>query len=107
MSSLSTSALPRLVMYFDPDAPRRSKKGETEGDYNARVAGDKDWLLLDKALFIITGNQKVEVCDMLTPDPWFLCVKKMSSSATLASLAQAGVSPDCAPRVWGVPGKRP
>lgn len=69
------------------------RKGELEGEYNRRVADERDWLLLDRALFTVTGNQKVEVCDVLTPAPYFLCVKKMSSSATLSHLfAQASVS---------------
>lgn len=71
-----------------------SQKGESEDAYNARVSNQLGWLLMDKALFHVPGSQdKVEVCDLLTPARQFVCVKKASSSATLSHLfAQASVS---------------
>lgn len=54
-----------------------------------------DHVVLDKALFYSKGgrNQKVEVCDLLTAGKQLICVKKMTSSATLSHLfAQGAVS---------------
>lgn len=67
---------------------------EDEGSYNRRVAEIKDWYCLDKLTFGLKGSRdKVEICDLLTPDPVFICVKKMTSSATLSHLfSQASVS---------------
>ncbi len=74
-------------------APVPIKHGEDEGDYNARLATDKGWLLLDKANFHVGSYDKIEICDVLTKDRQFISVKKMKSSATLSHLfAQASVS---------------
>lgn len=68
-------------------------EGETEGDYNERLGIAKDWQLLDKKLFNFSGTSKFEIADLLTPNAKYLCVKKMSSSATLSHLfAQGSVS---------------
>lgn len=70
------------------------KHGENEGCYNTRIAKDKGWLLLDKAMFTFgKANDKIEAADILSPDREFICVKKMASSATLSHLfAQGSVS---------------
>ena len=74
-------------------APIAIKHGEDEGAYNARLAADKGWLLLDKANFHVGSYDKIEICDLLTDQRQFICVKKMKSSATLSHLfAQASVS---------------
>jgi uncharacterized protein (TIGR04141 family) len=64
---------------------------EDEGAYNERVGESRGWKVLDKDNFPIGGpNQKVEVCDLLTPDKQLVCVKRMSKSATLSHLFQQG-----------------
>lgn len=69
------------------------RDGETEGNYNERLGAAKQWLVLDKRLFNFGGGDKFEISDLLTPTGQFLCVKKMSSSATLSHLfAQGSVS---------------
>lgn len=66
---------------------------EHENDYNARVAEDKDWLLLDRKTFPMGGYDKVEVCDILTDDGELIAVKRMKDSANMSHLfAQASVS---------------
>lgn len=49
------------------------------------------WACLDKADYYIGGpNQRVEVCDLLTPDKHMVCVKKLTKSATLSHLFGQG-----------------
>ncbi|MCC6694830.1 MAG: TIGR04141 family sporadically distributed protein [Candidatus Hydrogenedentes bacterium] len=66
-------------------------QGEREDTYNARVASSKGWLVLDKRTFQIENTyDKIEICDLIT-DTWqLICVKKMSSSATLSHLFSQG-----------------
>lgn len=70
------------------------KYGEPEGDYNIRLANTNNWIVLDKELFSVGSIQnKFEPCDILTADKKFICVKKMTASATLSHLfAQGSVS---------------
>ncbi len=51
---------------------------------------------MDKKNFAIGGpNQKIEICDLLTPAMQMLCVKKRTKSATLSHLfSQGSVSAD-------------
>jgi uncharacterized protein (TIGR04141 family) len=67
------------------------RKGESEGDYNARVAKENNYLLLDKKAFTF-GNyrDRIECCDLATPEYDLIAVKKMSSSATLSHLFSQG-----------------
>jgi len=65
--------------------------GETEKAYNARVAQQKGWVLLDRDLFHPpVPYQKVEICDLLAPEGHFINVKRMVSSATLSHLFSQG-----------------
>jgi uncharacterized protein (TIGR04141 family) len=66
------------------------EEGQKEGDYNEKLSNSRDWLLFDKELMYVSQNEKYEVCDILTPDKKFLCVKKMNSSATLSHLFSQG-----------------
>lgn len=68
--------------------------GEEEGDYNARAANEKGWLLMDKRNFQVAGSHdRIEICDLMTHEKQFICVKKMRSSSTLSHLfAQGSVS---------------
>lgn len=70
------------------------KKGEQEDEYNARVAEQRQWLLLDKKQFKFdTYAERIEACDILTDTGILIAVKKMRSSATLSHLfAQGSVS---------------
>lgn len=69
------------------------KVGEKEGEYNERISKIKNWLLFDKDLLYFSSTEKYEICDLLTKEMQFLCVKKMYSSATLSHLfAQGSVS---------------
>jgi uncharacterized protein (TIGR04141 family) len=71
-----------------------------EGSYNISVSGDKGFALLDKKLVRMGALEKIEICDLLTPDGELLCVKSASSSAMLSHLvAQAVVSA----ATWGAP----
>lgn len=66
---------------------------ESEGSYNERQ--DTDYFLcLDKRNFQVTNTRsKIEVCDLLSKDKHFVCVKKGTRSATLSHLfAQGSVS---------------
>ena len=68
-------------------------RAEVEGDYNARVAALKGYALLDKSNLEFERHQRVEVCDLLTPDRHLLCVKRATRSSTLSHLfAQGSVS---------------
>ncbi|GIP59881.1 DUF6119 family protein [Paenibacillus woosongensis] len=66
---------------------------ESEGSYNERQ--DPEYFLcLDKRNFHVTNTRsKIEVCDLLSKDKHFVCVKKGTRSATLSHLfAQGSVS---------------
>lgn len=65
--------------------------GEEEGVYNNRASQLTGYFLLDKRNFQISGNSKVEVCDLLTPDRRFICVKKYNGSSTLSHLFNQGL----------------
>ncbi len=69
--------------------------GEVEGAYNKRLQQENPtWAVLDaQNITIDEPNQRVEVCDLLTPENQFLCVKKMHRSSTLSHLfCQGSVS---------------
>lgn len=66
---------------------------ESEQSYNSRVATEKGWLLLDRNNFNLGANQRVEICDLLTPDCQLVCVKRMAASKSMSHLfAQGSVS---------------
>ncbi|WP_294747368.1 DUF6119 family protein [uncultured Exiguobacterium sp.] len=66
---------------------------ESEGSYNERQNPDY-FLSLDKQNFQVQNSRsKIEVCDLLSADRHFVCVKKETRSATLSHLfAQGSVS---------------
>jgi len=66
---------------------------ESEGSYNERQNSDY-FLCLDKRNFQVTNTRsKIEICDLLSKDKHFVCVKKGTRSATLSHLfAQGSVS---------------
>lgn len=66
---------------------------ESEGDYNERQ-NTEYFLCLDKKNFqVVNTRSKIEVCDLLSKDKHFVCVKKGTRSATLSHLfAQGSVS---------------
>lgn len=66
-------------------------KGEDEGTYNEETAKQLHWALLDKKNYQIGGrNQRLEVCDLLSPAKHMVCVKKLTKSATLSHLFSQG-----------------
>ncbi|MEU6210965.1 TIGR04141 family sporadically distributed protein [Streptomyces sp. NPDC047023] len=68
----------------------------SEGAYNSKVCEERGYVHFDARNFMIGGpHQKVEVCDFLTKEYDFVCVKKMEDSATMSHLfSQAAVSAD-------------
>ena len=66
---------------------------ELEGNYNDRQNSDY-FLCLDKRNFqVVNTRSKIEICDLLSRDKHFVCVKKGTRSATLSHLfAQGSVS---------------
>ncbi|MGD6844672.1 DUF6119 family protein [Bacillus infantis] len=66
---------------------------ESEGSYNERQDSEY-FLCLDKQNFQVANSRsKIEVCDLLSKDKHFVCVKKGTRSATLSHLfAQGSVS---------------
>jgi uncharacterized protein (TIGR04141 family) len=64
-----------------------------EGAYNQHAASTNEYRLLDKVNFRPGGSSQIEVCDLLTQDMRFICVKRETESATLSHLfSQASVS---------------
>ncbi|MBX3047359.1 MAG: TIGR04141 family sporadically distributed protein [Anaerolineales bacterium] len=68
--------------------------GQKEPGYNLMVASvDGRFHTLDRNTFHVRGHSRVEVCDLITQDAFFICVKKYNGSSTLSHLfAQALVS---------------
>ncbi|MFI6443260.1 TIGR04141 family sporadically distributed protein [Kitasatospora sp. NPDC050543] len=68
--------------------------GDSEGQYNKGVCDQRGYIHLDAKSFMVGGpHQKIEICDFITPEFDFVCVKRMESSATLSHLfSQAAVS---------------
>ncbi|NMB81002.1 MAG: TIGR04141 family sporadically distributed protein [Ignavibacteria bacterium] len=67
------------------------KLGQREDNYNQFVVnGRTDIVLLDKQNYPVEGQSKVEVCDLLTKNREFICVKKYNSSSTLSHLFNQG-----------------
>jgi uncharacterized protein (TIGR04141 family) len=63
-----------------------------ESYYNLKLQADLGWLLLDKKNFPVGGpNQKIEICDLLTPDKKLICVKRLRKSPSLSHLFAQGV----------------
>ncbi|QPP07544.1 hypothetical protein G4Z16_15395 [Streptomyces bathyalis] len=79
-----------------PWLPNLDGSYKTETEYNEDVADECGHILLDTKNFMIGGShQKVEVCDLLTKEYDFVCVKKMEDSPTMSHLfSQAAVSAD-------------
>lgn len=65
-----------------------------EKDYNSHVAAQKDWLLQDEQ-FWFHGSERIEPCDLLTPERHFIHVKKGLAGSELSHLfGQASGSAD-------------
>jgi uncharacterized protein (TIGR04141 family) len=84
-----TATLHRLpdmteTIHLDP-----IKENEDEDDYNARVASERGWVLLDKKVIYHGGrSQKIEFCDLLTDDGEAIHVKKLTKSAGISHLCK-------------------
>jgi uncharacterized protein (TIGR04141 family) len=67
------------------------RRGQREDEYNLDVANSRsDIALLDKRNYPIGGHSRIEVCDLLTQNSEFICVKKYNSSSTLSHLFDQG-----------------
>lgn len=72
---------------FLPPMPYRQR----EDEYNLSVAaGQPGIALFDKNNYPIGGQSRVEVCDLLTQNNEFVCVKKYNGSSTLSHLFSQG-----------------
>ena len=80
------AALDRLTGLPDADA------GTTERAYNEKAAGALGALCLDGKLIHDTGPDKMELCDILTPNGGLIHVKHRGSSSTLSHLFSQGIN---------------
>jgi uncharacterized protein (TIGR04141 family) len=80
------ATLERLTGLPDADA------GTTERAYNEKAAGLLGALCIDGKLIQGTGPDKMELCDILTPDGGLIHVKHRGSSSTLSHLFSQGVN---------------
>jgi uncharacterized protein (TIGR04141 family) len=60
--------------------------GEREDAYNIRAAAHGGHLLLDKSLVRLRRQTTFEPCDLLSPDGFFMHVKRKTSSSTMSHL---------------------
>ena len=69
-----------------------ARKGEKEGDYNARAAGTVPTLaLLDQKFVTVAGaSTKIEFCDLMTQTGELVHVKRKTRSSTLSHLFAQG-----------------
>jgi uncharacterized protein (TIGR04141 family) len=68
-------------------------KHKTEGHYNKDLATWCGGALMDAKNFLIGGpHQKIEVCDVLSPQRDLICVKKATSAAQLSHLFSQGLT---------------
>lgn len=61
-----------------------------EERYNRHVSREQGHVLLDRDLYRGNAGEKVEICDLLTPDKKLICVKRMDGSDKLSHLFQQG-----------------
>jgi uncharacterized protein (TIGR04141 family) len=65
--------------------------GQREDEYNQDVVKNRaNIVLLDKHNYHVEGQSRVEVCDLLTQNKEFICVKKYNGSSTLSHLFNQG-----------------
>lgn len=72
--------------------------GESEGNYNERVAHDNnDICLMDKELIRVKGSAKqIEACDLFTKGKMMIHVKKRANSSKLSHLfSQGRIAAEC------------
>ncbi len=66
----------------------KGKYGEER--YNRYVSDEYGYALLDRKLYRGQAGERVEICDLLTPDKKLICVKRMDGSDKLSHLFQQG-----------------
>ncbi|MEV8376742.1 DUF6119 family protein [Kribbella sp. NPDC056861] len=69
-----------------------------EGSYNKMVADKETYGLLDKNLVYFAQYDKLEICDLLTPNAELLCVKAASNSPSLSHLVAQAIN---SAQAWG------
>jgi uncharacterized protein (TIGR04141 family) len=76
---------------WDDDYLQANVKGKYgEERYNRHVSQQQGYVLLDRDLYRGRAGEKVEICDLLTPDKKLICVKRMDGSDKLSHLFQQG-----------------
>jgi uncharacterized protein (TIGR04141 family) len=65
---------------------------EAEDVYNKRASDALKGVVFDKKCVFFKEKQKIEICDFLTPNDQFVCVKKMNDSASMSHLFNQGVN---------------
>jgi uncharacterized protein (TIGR04141 family) len=65
---------------------------QDEGAYNEAAAKQIGGLCLDGKTVGISGPDRIEICDLLAKDGYFIHVKKRSRSSTLSHLFAQGVT---------------
>lgn len=72
---------------WDPEFLKNDDKDKSkEGSYNIIASDTLHYSLLDKDLVAFTQYERLEICDLLTPDAEFLCVKAATDSSSLSHL---------------------
>ena len=66
------------------------REGEKEGTYNDRAANASRACLDCDNFTRLPGQSRIEVCDLLTTDLEFICVKRYNGSSTLSHLFSQG-----------------
>ena len=65
--------------------------GQREDEYSEFVVnGRANTVLLDKHNYSVEGLSRVEICDLLTQNKEFVCIKKYNGSSTLSHLFNQG-----------------
>lgn len=81
----------RNVPPLDIELPR-ADANQDEVAYNEMAAKQIGGLCLDGETVGISGPDRIEICDLLTKDGYFIHVKKRSRSSTLSHLFAQGVT---------------
>lgn len=70
----------------------RECKGEREGEYNEKVAGESSYCLMDKKLIRHGGGySQIEFCDLFTKDKKIIHIKHYGGSSVLSHLFSQGL----------------
>ena len=80
-----------LPIWDEQDLIDKKIPGEYgEERYNNFAGGKKNWAVLDRDLYRGDVGEKVEVCDLLSPNRLLVCVKRMDGASAMSHLFQQG-----------------